>query len=184
MLLKKEVIAKKYAQALLSLYYQDADEKNILDLMIIEDFFKKNKKISVFLSIPGIAELDKEKALEKILTLLNADTAIKKMAHSLLKKRRIELFDKVIHHIIRQLRCRKKILLFTITSSHQLAPETAKKIINMLSKKTNAKIEADFILDKNLISGIRIKSDFFLWERSLNRLLQCIKLPFTQRARS
>ena len=184
MLLKREVIAKKYAQALLSLYYEKFDNQSLADLLTLEKFFKKNKKISVYLSIPTISESSKQKALETMLDHFEAGNLIKKIAFALLKHRRIELLDKVLHHIIHQLYLKKNILLFEITTSRSLTALEQTEIINFVQKKTGASIEANFLIDKELISGICIKGDYFLWERSLARLLQNIKLPFIQRARS
>ena len=91
MLLRTEVIAKKYAQALLAIYADRMDQECFESLLGLERFFKGNKKLSIYLSLPTITDDVKEKALNKMFEAFSICDLMKKLVRTLLLHRRLSL---------------------------------------------------------------------------------------------
>ena len=68
----------------------------------------------------------------------------------------------------------------TITSAIPLMQEDKQIIVHFLTEKTKMTVHADYQTDPTLIAGIRVKSQNYLWEKSVARLLRDIKLHNVQ----
>ncbi len=181
MIAKTEIIAKKYALALLNLYSKQIGNICFESLRELNNFFKKNKKILMYLNIPSLPDDVKKQVLEGILQKLNTCNTISIVAHTLLKQRRINLLDNVVDQIVRQYKIRKNILNFKVLSSHSLDQAEKKIVLDFLQKSVNATIQADFFIDKKLICGIKILGDNIMWERSFVKRLENVKRSILHR---
>lgn len=183
MKLKKDVLAKKYALAFLNTYYETIGDKCFESLLALRDFFKKNKKILMYLNIPSIPEEKKSDALDQILNALKTCNTINILARTLFKQRRIGILNNIVNHIIAQYRIRKNILAFKIFSSHQLEEKEKQIILSFLEKSVNATVLADFFVDKKLLCGIKILGDTMMFERSFAKRLEEVKRSVLHRVR-
>ncbi|MFH1831538.1 MAG: ATP synthase F1 subunit delta [bacterium] len=175
MILQTEVIAKKYASALLNLYLNKMDKACFDNLEKLRFFFKTNKAISMYLNLSSIPDNIRENSFEKILHSLKIDATSCILARALFKQKRIEIFDKVVEQIIKEYKTRKNILSFKVYSSHPLEENEKQTIHSFLKKTINATILADFFIDKTLICGIKILGDNVVWERSFVKQLNNVK---------
>ncbi|MBX9831194.1 ATP synthase F1 subunit delta [Candidatus Babeliales bacterium] len=184
MILKSEALAKKYAQALMNLYQDLLDDRCYQSLLVLEAFFKKHKYVCVYLDIPTISDEFKELMLKKILETLNICKTIVRLIKPLLKHRRIEMIYDIVCQVIRLYRIRKNMLLFEVTTSHHLTDQEQQEVIVQLEKIPEVKkVEVTFLVDSELVCGIKIKGETLMWESSIAQHLENVKRSVLRRVR-
>ncbi|MFH1461332.1 MAG: ATP synthase F1 subunit delta [bacterium] len=175
MVVETSLISKKYAAAFLNVFSDQISSKNLDKWLDLANFLKKNKLFYVYLRIPSISYLTKQKALFKVATELKLEKPIIRMIFLLLDHSRIEILDQVLSKIILLYRRKINTKLFKVTSSHDLTNEEKEKIIKFIESINIGGVLVDFEKDEKLIIGIRIQSITFLWERSIAKQLRSVK---------
>jgi len=175
MFVSSNIIAKTYATAFVNVYFDDLSDDYINRLSKLAIFLKSNKQPYIYLRIPKIPQEVKIKALNKVAQAFNLEEGIKKLMYALLETDRIEILDKVLNQIKIVYQRQAGVELFEVISSHSLSDEEKEKVLIFIKANSKYKVKAKFIVDKKLIVGLRIKSNSFLWERSIVKQLRDIK---------
>lgn len=170
-----DVIAKKYAEAFVTLYLKDISADYLNKISALGSFFKRNRYAYVYLRIPTIPRKVKNKALERIAAFFDLQVKMKRLMYVLLDDDRISILDRVIKFIEIVYRKKKGIEVFKAISSHPLSKEERDNVCLFIKNNTKNKILAKFLVDPKLIIGLRIQSNSFLWERSVEKQLNDIK---------
>lgn len=181
MRMAEELISKKYAQALLNLYFKSIKPTCFDSLVTLSDFFKRHEKFMHYLCIPTIPDSIKESMINKVFESLHVCTIVKQLVVPLMKQRRIELLEQVILQLIEGYRVKIGVVEFEVLTSHQLPAEEQEKIISFLAKETRLTVLTNFFVDRKLISGFRAQSKTFLFEHSLVKKIRDAKTSFYQR---
>jgi len=175
MFISSNVIAKKYATSFVNVYFSGLSEEYTVQITNLELFLKLNKQLYIYLRIPKISHEIKVKVLDKIAQKFNLEDGIRKLMHTLLESDRIEILDKVLYQIKIVYQKRTGEELFEVISSHFLSDGEKDKVLTFIRANSKFKVKSKFIIDKNLIVGLKIKSHNFLWERSIAKQLIDIK---------
>jgi len=170
--MNQDILAKKYAIAFLNVYKSELSIGDIERLEILESFLKSNRFFYISLRIPTIPRKTKNYALDKIVENYQFKPPVAILMKNLLENDRIDMLHKVINHIRHEYAKREHLEFFTIKTSHELTTNEKKVIVKLIQNLTTATIRTDFIVDENLIVGIRIESPVFLWERSIKKELE------------
>ncbi len=176
-----ELIAKKYARALLNLYFHDIKPDCFTTLIDLSTFFKNNRRVIRYLCIPTIPDSIKGQMLDKVFESLKVCLTIKKLIAPLMQQRRIELLEQVVYQLIDAYQAKIGVVGFEVLTSHQLPVEDQEKIISFLTQETGATVVAKFFVYKTLIAGFRAQSKTFLFEHSLVKKMRDVKTSFYQR---
>jgi|SaaInlStandDraft_4_1057021.scaffolds.fasta_scaffold19948_2 F-type H+-transporting ATPase subunit delta len=171
----ENTIAKKYAIAFLNLFEKKLTIGCLKSFESFSRFLDANKLFSATLSIPSISLKNKIATLEIICTKQNINPLITKIIILLLRNKRIEILDKVIKSILFFHKKRLQVQKFIISTSHTLDEKEKEEISFFIKRTINDTVKTTFIIDKHLISGVRIKSDGLLWERSIAKRLRSIR---------
>lgn len=183
MLITSEIIAKKYAIALLNTTKEELTEPILVQLDRFATFLKNQKTVVAHLALPTLKSITQQTLVKIITTHFGLEALLTRLIFLLMEKKRIYLLGLVIKHIIKQYQKRHNISVFLITASHPLQEQEKESIIDSITQiMPHGKIQATFSIAPELISGIRIQSDTLLWERSINKLLQRIQQTTFQRA--
>jgi ATP synthase F1 delta subunit len=187
MIVQQEALAKKYAEAILNLYFDSLNEECIENFATLERFIRCNKKFLAYLSVAAIDIKEREKMLVEMVERISSRLSIfcytiKRIVLVLLKHKRIELLGDVIRQIIKQFRIRKKILPCKIETSHEISKANERQLVSFFDKITKRDLCIEFEVNKSLICGVRVKSDFFLWESSIDKTLKRIKVNALRQA--
>jgi ATP synthase F1 delta subunit len=175
MLMEESLISKKYASAFLNVFSEKITNKNLDKWIYLEEFFRKNKQFYVYLRIPSISYFTKQKAILHIAKKLDLQKPITKIIFLLLDHGRIEILHIVLNKIILLYRRKTNTKLFKVTSSHGLTQKEKDKIIKFIKNISDGGVLAEFEKDEKLITGLRIQSLTFLWERSIAKQLRSVK---------
>ncbi|MFH1644363.1 MAG: ATP synthase F1 subunit delta [bacterium] len=170
-----DVIAKKYAEAFVNLNLEDISLDYLNKIIALGDFFKRNRYAYVYLHIPTISNKVKIKALDRIANFFDLQEKMKRLMYVLLDSDRISILDRVIKFIEIVYRKRKGIEVFKAISSHPLTEKEKEKTCLFIKNNVENKVLVKFLVDPKLIVGLRIQSNSFLWERSIEKQLNDIK---------
>lgn len=180
MLIQIESIAKKYALAYLNLYANELTDEMINNLIRLRKFLNKHKDFYAYLSIPKLPQKTKSDFIDKLGTAFNLTHSKIKLMHVLLDQKRIGLLDATLKKIAAEYHVRKGVVLLKICTSHETDNKQKDLITKFVQKLIKKNVEIDFCINKNLISGIRIKSSTLLWEHSVSKHLKKFKNNLSQ----
>ncbi|MFC1842740.1 ATP synthase F1 subunit delta [Candidatus Dependentiae bacterium] len=170
----KKIITRKYAKAFLNLYLEKISVDLFNNIKKLEKFFDAHKTAVYFLSIPSIKRKTKEKILNELFEKFGLKNLFEPLIRVLATDKRLFLIDEIAKNIRLLYKERKNIMMFNITSSHQLGSQDLEIIEQFLASKTGKKIMSQYNIDKSLVAGIRLQSSTLLWEYSIKK--QCVTL--------
>ncbi len=169
-------LSKRYAAAFLSLYDKKITSDVLESMQDLLAFLKKRKPTFVLLVCPSFDAEKKVALLRKGLEYYCLSDLLMPIATLLLQHKRIELAVAVLEQIIRLYHKEHNIVSVIIETSHDITQQEQKQLSIFAQSLCKAKnIDASFEIKKELISGVRIKSENVLWERSLANVLDSIK---------
>lgn len=177
----EQIIAKKYATALLNLYFDIMKPECLDTLLALNDFFKNNQLFMHYLCIPTIPDHIKATMLEKVFKKLNVCNTVKMLISPLLKQRRISLIDKILAQLIKLYQERAGVIPFNISTSHELSKDEQHDIIMFLATESGKKIAATFSIDTTLLCGFRAQSKTLIFEKSLVKKIRSAQTSFYER---
>ncbi len=171
-------IIKKYARAFLYTYAGLLVPDDYRNLLAYNQFLKKNG-IGGFL-VRNVTLLPEEKIafFIKIFALACPEstsifkTALEKLITLLIGHERIFLLPDILALI--QLRLLNQIGYqhAVVATSQEVTDHDKKEIIKSFKTLTGKKIDAEFLVDPELIAGIRIISQDYIWESSIAQHLK------------
>lgn len=170
--IKATILSRKYAEAFLNLYMDSITDDMIIQLEELSDYLKSHKNALIFFGLHHISIEEKLRLFEKIETRIKPTLSIKKLFELLIKHNRVVLFPRIIDTICKLYRKRNNIMMFDIQTTHTLDAQEIAVIQQFLSHKTKKKITSTQQVNKDLIAGLRLQSETFLWEHSINKQLK------------
>jgi len=172
--LKGAIVAKRYAQAFINIF---------LDTLSLQDYDNMqrastsiNKQVLFFLRLSALDYSVKKNALYTLSKRFKLPLSVQNLLHVLLRDNRAFLICDVLRYVCSLYRRYKHILEFAIISSHPLTKDEIEVIKHFLAQMTGQDIMYVYKIDKELIAGIRLQSDTFLWEYSICQRLNEAKL--------
>jgi len=180
-----ELYAKKYAIAYMNLYGKELTIRGLEMLQEFADFIKQYPGVVESLALPSIAQEAKSKVIAMLAERYYFGAGFCRLLQLLIDHKRLDYLQLVIVNIIRIYRKLNGILSIKVSMSHQLTTGEKELINNFIRERTNYKtVQADYIMAPELLSGLRIQSDDFLWERSIRKLLRHVEQTMLQRVGS
>jgi len=169
-------LSKRYATAFLSLYDKKITPAVLHSLQDLLVFLEGRRPTFVLLVCPTLDIQQKIALLEKGLEKYHLADVIMPIATLLLQHKRIELAVPVLEQIVRLHHKMHGIVPVVIQTSHSITRQEQEQLSIFAQSLCKARsINPTFVVQKELISGIRIKSENVLWERSLANVLDSIK---------
>ncbi len=171
---KVAVVAKRYAQAFTNIFLDTLSLKDYDNIWVASASI--NKQVLFFLRLPSLDYLVKKDALNTISKRFKLPLSVQKLLHVLLHDNRAFLICDVLRYVCSLYRQYKHISEFAIISSHPLTKDEIEVIKHFLAQMTRQDIMYTYKIDKELIAGIRLQSDTFLWEYSIRQRLDEARL--------
>jgi len=183
MLITSEILAKKYAAAYLRCYRDELSDEKLERLAFFERFLATHKGVLLSLTIPTLTIEAQTHILQKMADHFHVTEGLQKLIALLIRHKRLVLLRfvlRLVHDLYYQ---GKGIIFFTISSSHALSAEEKQQLLAFTHSIMGSSIQvrAIFAVEPEMIAGIRIKSDIYLWERSINKLLHQVQQTMIQR---
>lgn len=182
MIIRQKIIARKYAQAFLNLYFDALTQLHIDAVIDLHKFLLENKGILCYLSLPGLTEQAWTDFSTRLYARFELPVQLGRLIQVLLERRSIALLPLVLNSLLQDFWQRRHVLHFNITSSHVLEAEEQASVIKFLAEKTGAaEVKAKFSIDESLICGINMQSNSYKFEHSVAQELKKIKESLLQR---
>ncbi len=171
----ENILAKKYATAFLNLHIDTIDTKHYQAFKKVSLYGKKNDRFFFLLQTPTIPFEYKQKVLNAFVEQSSLPPILVQLIALLLRQQRIILLPLIFEQIVKLYEYRKKIMPFTFFTSYALTEDELTAITMFLEKQTHNHIISHQQLQPSLIAGIRLQSDFFLWEYSIAKQIRTLR---------
>ncbi len=170
--IRSVILSRKYAEAFLNLFFDSITPETISNLTKLQHYLKNHKNATILFSLHHIPLDAKLKLLDDLGLQLHSCEHIKKLFEILIRHDRAELVLQVFTKICQLYRERKNILMFDIQGSHELDEQSIASIEKFLARSTGKNIQSKQHINKDLIAGLRLQSDTFLWEYSISKQIK------------
>ncbi len=171
-----QLLAGKYARAFFNIFGNKITRDDFYNLLILQEFLSDNKRALFFLELPSITDFIKVKKMIDICDMVHLGARFNPLIKLLVHDGRAGLWRDVVTQLIDVYKQRHNILFFSITSSHSLDEGELKLLKAFLVNKTGSDIIYEYNVDKSLIAGIRLQSETMIWEYSIRKQLNDVRL--------
>jgi F0F1-type ATP synthase delta subunit len=183
-------LARRYAQAFLSVYGEQITAHACERLLLFKSFLVANRALIYLFTIPSIDQKTKERGLSFLAEKFELPPSFYSLMVLLLLSRRISLLPQVLCSLVVLYKRENGIQSFSIHSSHELSQQDLEQLRDFLTQQIadkqaayreinhekNIEVACSYKQDKNLIAGIRMQSETYLWEHSIAQQLRAIEL--------
>lgn len=169
-------VSTRYARALYYIANQlDKTTELFDDLQRVSDMIKSSVDLKYLLKSPVVQFWKKKKIFEEIFTPLVSELALKFFLLLADKHRENLIPDINVQYIEIYNRIHGRIPV-NITSAVDIDDSTKKSIISKLTEYTKQEVLPNYLIDKNIKGGIKIKIDDWVFDASIkNQLAQLHK---------
>ncbi len=167
-------LARRYALAFLEV---NGNALSFVDIQAFDKavvFFKTHKQVSFLLDLTLLTFESKRQAITQFLNNLHLPDCCSSLFELVLRHKRSSLFPEIFDQLSQLYRIRLNILHFTVESALPLLDEDKHAIELFLKNQVTATIECSYEVDKNLIAGVRIHNEKYLWEYSAKAQLRAL----------
>lgn len=165
------ILARKYAQAYLNLFHNQLSEHDYQKLQMMNEYIEAHRQSVFFLSLKSIPASAKEKIIYELIENYELPFSLKKLFTLLIEQGRAELFGNTIQQLCELYRKMHHIMLFDIQSSYPLDAQEISAINDYLSEQTGWNVVSKAEINKDLVAGLRLQSDSYVWEYSIRKQL-------------
>ena len=172
-------VSRRYAKAFFEVVKEHSLEKKIYEEVLeLLSVFEKNKEFRMLFNSPLLSSKKQialvsnifcTKDTKKIKVSKNVFAFFKALASN----RRLKLLTEALAYFINLVKSMQKEVSVNLISSVPLKEDSVTKIVQMLSKKTDKKINMICTVDKSILGGIILQSGSNLIDTSIkNKLLK------------
>ncbi len=181
MVIIDEMMARKYAVAFCNVYGDQLTEDFIQHLRVFASVVALRRGILVYLMLKTLSHAQKEVMIQRLMEHYSLGVPFRQLVVMLYRHRRLALLSLIIRKITKIYWKQRSVAFFSVATSHALENAQKQRVATFIQQRTDAKaIKADFVVLPDLISGIRIKGDAWLWERSIRAVLRDVKRDMLQ----
>lgn len=167
------LLARKYARAFLAV----ARGQFTLDMVSVCSALAhalEESKMQMQRIMALMHEKEQQKVMEQVVAQSGLPAAFGNLIRLLIQEKRLILLPLVLEQIVDLYKEQEGILMCTVTSSHPLDATLRAAVQQFLARATGRVIMEQYVIDKSLIAGIRMRSDTVLWEYSIDKQLKAI----------
>ncbi len=164
-------IAKRYAQALLSIATKSETEPTIeKDFLVLRELMKSSSDLRILMRSPVIRGWRKKKILEELLTG-KVSGPFMDFLSLVIDRGRDEYYTTIDTEFHRLLDTKRGIVRATVTSANALDTRLEDEVSAALSKKTGKNVVATFTVEPLLIGGVKVMMEDTVLDGSVRQQL-------------
>ena len=167
-------LARRYAQAFLGAYYDVLAADDVTAFESAERFFKTHQPACFFMDLSLLSFESKRAAVLALIKQFKLPDCSYSLIMLIIKQRRALLLADVFHQLADLYKEQAGIVTFTIQSAQVLEKEERKTIENFLKEQVEGQIFCSYELNPDLIAGVRIFNEQYLWEYSAQAQLRAL----------
>lgn len=168
-------IAKKYAQAFMSIFPKAYSFNDIKKIEIAQHFLQTHKRTLFFLQLP---QFDQERRKSMVADLIDYFSLPHDLTHIILlliEQNRSFYIPDVLLWITHLYKKQIDSIEFFIKTTQEINDEQIESIKQFLSYLTHKKIMTVPSIDTSLIAGLRLQSHEYLWEYSIRKHIKTLQ---------
>jgi ATP synthase F1 delta subunit len=169
---KRELLALRYAAAFLNVYYKEYVLADFSLICQAAKFFKTHTKACFFMQLSLLDRTVKEESLHLLCYKLSLPDSYKKLFSLLIDQKRVFLLPTIFEQLVLEYERRAGYLPMNIKTTYVLNDVEQEKFIQFLTEKTHKTILPVYSVDQQLIAGIRVTSQSYLFEQSVQGMLR------------
>ena len=147
----------------------EAVENNVKELLTI---YSSSKELKNFIKNPTQSQSTQLEILNKISIQMNLSKIIQNFLGVLVTKRRIFFIKKIFLNFLSLISKQRGELKASLVSSKNLTSEELKNLSKDLSKTMGAAIALDYVVDENLIGGLKVQIGSLMIDTSIKNKLK------------
>jgi F0F1-type ATP synthase delta subunit len=167
-------LARRYAQAYLEGFYHVLVPEDVSAFERAHTFFKEHQPACFLMDLTLLAASAKEKALMHFIERFKLPGSCYELMSLIITHHRASLLGMVFHQLAHLYQQRAGIMSFIVQSSVVLEAQERLTIENFLKEQLHAQIECTYELKQELIAGVRIFNEQYLWEYSAQAQLRAL----------
>lgn len=168
-----ELIAKRWAQALMELAQEDPNisKEDILDdLKEISNTINSSQELSNVINNPSVSTEEKQIVLCKVFQN-SIMPIVYNFLYALNLRKRVDILSQVAVEFEKELERIKNIARVKVTSAIDLADERKNDIKNKIAEKLSKDVVVDWNVDNNIIAGLIFNIDETIIDNSIRHKL-------------
>jgi F-type H+-transporting ATPase subunit delta len=175
--MQEAIIARRYAQAFVK-SFPDASLSILEKIKAFQHFFITHKSFVAYLSLACIPMHIKKEFLKELSKHYSFQEFLIPLIDLLAEHKRIFLLPAILSYMHQLYKDLLGVMEWSIISYPVLNPQNLNSIQHFLESQTGKKVLYTYQVDKSVIAGIRAQSTDFLWDYSLNNILQSLMNSF------
>jgi len=168
-------LAKKYAQAYLHSFGEDHSLEDFSSMWRAAQFLSEHHSLLFYLSLSMIHEVDKKRFIDIFFEKFHLFDSLKQLFYLLLKNKHIFLAADTLRDIYGLYKIKHKISDLQVSSSSDLSEEKIEEIKKFFTKLSGQQVVVRYSVNQDLIAGVRLQTETFLWEYSIAQQLRKLK---------
>jgi ATP synthase F1 delta subunit len=168
-------VAKKYAKAFLHCF-PHITFASIMNIEKAQQFLQDHRRALFFLQLPQFTEQTRLSMVEDLVAYFSLPQECVHILLLLLKHDRSFLIPEVLFFIVLLYKENNTIVDFIVKSSHHIDEKQKKTMALFLERNFGKKSICTFAIDNRLIAGIRAQSTEYIWEYSVRKQLQSLRV--------
>lgn len=168
-------LVKRYARAWIMCFNAQIDEADIRTFHAVIAYFKDHPRIYFMLKLSIIKDETKRQALHMLNTMYDLPVGFFSLCDLLIKQKRSFLLTAILAAIITQYWQLHNVERFNVVSAGALLDSQKRECQAFLISLRDKKVHCTYEVDAQLIAGIKMQSDYFLWEHSISRQIRKIR---------
>jgi len=144
-------------------------ERHVSELLNI---YSMSESLRIFIKNPTQSQANQLEILNKISTQMNLSKIIKNFLGVLVIKRRIFFIKKIFLNFLSLASKQRGELKASLISSKNLTSEELENLSKDLSKTMGAAIALDYVVDENLIGGLKVQIGSLMIDTSIKNKLK------------
>ena len=158
----------QYANALADVALQQGVADPVLkQLNDFAEAYEESVELRNLLATPSVTSKEKHAVVEKISARLGASKIVRNFLFLVIDHRRTLMIPELAKEFQTAIRERQGFAEATVTSAAEMSDAQKKNLTQSLEKKTGKKIEAKYVVDKELLGGVVVRVGDTVYDGSL-----------------
>ncbi len=166
------VLARRYARAYLSLFYDTLPTDAHKVFTQSAQLFTQKPNLGFLLDLSIVSRETKLQELDVVVQECGLPASAKKIIALAIDHKRGSLLGEIFYQIAQLYKQQAHVDVCTVTSSSALSSDQKKDIERTFAQKTGIQYSFVYAIDPSLIAGIRCQSTHEVWEDSVDQKLR------------
>lgn len=177
--MKSTKLAGRYAKALFEFArQQEAIETVNQDLALVKTVIKENRELKAVIESPIIFPDKKDDVFRDLFSGKISDITFGFLS-LIIKKKREPSIGAICDEYLALYNIHHNIKIARVTTATPLNPKLAASLQKLLEEETHATIQIQEIVDENIIGGLLVKIDDFLFDASILSRINKLRAEFS-----